>query len=202
MEKFATRRTIGRLIDDGILPSVMMELNKASNNLKVVKVGRCDDDFAEVTLVDPDNVTRRHTVDLHNYKCSCRKWQITGKPCTHALAWICTNTGKIAIHDYYSVDKFKKAYAGLVPPMTDRTQWPVVDLGYKLYPPRQKRGPGRPRVQRIRGFLEPGRRTVRCKRCGGTGHFAKTCKLAEQDFDEETSEGYISTDNTALRGNK
>lgn len=101
----------------------MMELNKASNSLKVVKIARGDDDFAEVTLVDEDNVTRRHTVDLHNYKCSCRKWHVTGKPCNHALAWICANRGKIAdyVHEYYSVQRFRAAYAGMVPPMTDRT---------------------------------------------------------------------------------
>lgn len=100
-----------------------MELNKASNSLKVVKIARGDDDFAEVTLVDEDNVTRRHTVDLHNYKCSCRKWHVTGKPCNHALAWICANRGKIAdyVHEYYSVQRFRAAYAGMVPPMTDRT---------------------------------------------------------------------------------
>lgn len=74
MENCAARRTIGRLMDDGILPSVIMELNKASNNLRVVKIGRGDDDFAEVTLVDPDNITRRHTVDMQHHRCSCRKW--------------------------------------------------------------------------------------------------------------------------------
>ncbi|KAK3157974.1 hypothetical protein QOZ80_2AG0131160 [Eleusine coracana subsp. coracana] len=158
MEKMALRRKIGRLLDDGnhgILPSVMMELNKASNKLKVVKVGRGDDDFTEITLVDVDNMTRRHTVDLQNHKCSCRKWQITGKPCDHALAWICANRGNIADygHDNYSVQRFRAAYAGMVPPMIDRTQWPVVDLGYKLYPPRQKRGAGRPRVGGFVGFL-------------------------------------------------
>ena len=117
MEKMTSRREIGRQLDDGILPSIMMELNKASSNLKVVKIGRGDSDFAEVTLVDVDNVTRRHTVDLESHKCSCRKWQLTGKPCNHALAWICANRGKIAdyVHDYYSVQRFKAAYSGRVP---------------------------------------------------------------------------------------
>jgi len=71
--------------------------------------------------------------------------------------------------------------------MRDWTQWPMVELGYKLFPPRQKRGAGRPKVTRIRGFLEPGRKTVRCKRCHGPGHFAKTCKLAEAS-DEDSSD--------------
>lgn len=70
--------------------------------------------------------------------------------------------------------------------MTDRSQWPHVDLGFKVYPPRQKRGAGRPRVQRIRDCLEqPGRKRVTCKRCQGFGHFEKTCKLAEPVHQDE-----------------
>ncbi|EEC75422.1 hypothetical protein OsI_11928 [Oryza sativa Indica Group] len=155
---------------------VMKQLNDATSLLKVVKITRSDDGFAEVTLVDTDNKTRRHIVDLDNQKCSCRAWQITGKPCRHALAWICSSGGRIQdfVSPYYSVQMFRTAYAGRVPPMTDRTQWPVVDLGFKVHVPKQKRGAGRPRVQRIRGFLEPGRKRVKCKRCKRFGHFEKT----------------------------
>lgn len=130
---------------DGILSSVESQLNKESNNLRVVKVARCDNEFAEITLVDPDNITRRHTVDLQNQRCSCRQWQITGKPCTHALGWICYNRGihiKDFVHDYYSVRRFREAYAGRFPTMPDRTQWIHVDLGFKVFPPVQKRAPG------------------------------------------------------------
>lgn len=59
-------------MQDGILPSAEKELNKASNNLRVVKVARSDNDFAEITLVEANNITRRHTVDLQNHRCSCR----------------------------------------------------------------------------------------------------------------------------------
>ena len=123
-------------------------------------------------------------MDLVNHKCSCRVWQIIGKPCRHALAWILSNRGlqiKDFVHEYYSVARFKAAYADIVPPMTDRADWPKVELGYKLHPPLQKRAAGRPRVVRIRGSMEEraNKKKVRCKRCKGYGHFEKTCKLAE-----------------------
>ncbi|WVZ96790.1 hypothetical protein U9M48_042382 [Paspalum notatum var. saurae] len=86
MEKRYLRKKIGRLMHDGILPNVIKELNTISKNLRVVKVSRSDDDIAEVTLIDQWNNTRRHSVDLQNRKCSCREWQLTGKPCKHALA--------------------------------------------------------------------------------------------------------------------
>ena len=46
MEKMAHRRQIGRELDDSVLPSLMMELNKVSNSLRVVKIARGDNDFA------------------------------------------------------------------------------------------------------------------------------------------------------------
>ena len=91
------------------------------------------------------------------------------------------------VHEYYSVDRVRAAYADIVPPMSDRTDWPQVELEYKLLPPKQKRAAGRPRVVRIRGSAEQraNRKKVRCRRCKGFGHFAKTCKLAEPTEDDD-----------------
>ncbi|KAF0906251.1 hypothetical protein E2562_009255 [Oryza meyeriana var. granulata] len=104
-----------------------------------------------------------------------------------------------------SLKMFKAAYADWVAAMIDRSQWPEVDLGFKVHPPRQKRGVGRPRVQRIRGCLEPGRRRVMCRRCKGFGHFEKTCKLAEPAEEDDLGSHSISKkgrDKCALKMNK
>ena len=50
------------------------ELNTISINLKLVKVVRSDEDFAEVTLLDDWNNQKRHTVDLAHNSCSYREW--------------------------------------------------------------------------------------------------------------------------------
>ena len=133
-------------------------------------------------------------MDLQNRNCSCREWQVTGKPCKHALAWILSNRGiriQDYVHDYYSVARFKAAYQDRVEPIPDRSQWPIVDLGFKVYPSLLGRGAGRPRVVRIRGSLEKRatQKKVRCKRCGGFGHFAKTCKFPELGEDGEIGQG-------------
>jgi hypothetical protein len=190
MEKRYLRRMIGREMGEGILPSVIKELNLISKHLKVVKVTVSDEHFAEVTLLDDWNNPKRHTVNLVNHCCGCRQWQVTGKPCRHALAWILSNRGleiKDFVHEYYSVARFKAAYADRVPPMPDRADWPEVELGYKLHPPLQKRAAGRPRVVRIRGSMEEraNKRKVKCRRCKGFGHFEKTCKLAEPTEDDD-----------------
>jgi len=192
MEKRYLRKKLAQNWGDGILPGVMKDLNLKSNNLKVVKVKVSDDDFAEVTLLDDWNNQKRHIVDLKNKNCGCREWQVTGKPCKHALAWILSNRGlQIAdfVHEYYSVAKFRAAYEGRVEAMPDRSQWPEVDLGFKVYPPLLGRAPGRPKVQRQRGCLEKRatKKKVKCSRCRGFGHFAKTCKLEMVGEDGETA---------------
>jgi hypothetical protein len=80
------------------------------------------------------------------------------------------------VHDYYSVDRFKMAYAGEIWPMNDKAQWVQSDPGFIVYPPKHKRPRGRPRKQRILGYLEPGRKRHQCKKCKGFGHQARTCK--------------------------
>ena len=122
---------------------------------------------------------------MNNRKCSCREWQVIRKPCKHALAWIQSNRGlKIDdfIDDCYSIARFKAAYVDRIEPLPDRTQWPVVELGFKVFPPLLGRGAGRPKVQRYKGCLEKNasEKVVRC-----TGHFEKTCKLAEIGEDGE-----------------
>ena len=192
MEKRYLRKQIGRQMEDGILPNVLKELNTISKNLQVVKIVRSDDDIAEVTLIDRWNNTRRHSVDLKNQKCSCREWQITGKPCRHALAWILSNRGVNIgdyVHEYYSVARFRAAYEGRVEALPDRSQWPDVDLGFKVYPPLLGRSARRPRKVRIRGCLEKNatKKKVKCSRCKEFGHFAKTCQMPVVGEDGETA---------------
>lgn len=81
------------------------------------------------------------------------------------------------MHQYYSVDKFKTVYAGLVMPMTYKNQWPRVDLGFRLWLPILKRAVGKPRNRRYKGCEEGGssKRTTRCKRCEQFGYMKKTC---------------------------
>jgi len=89
------------------------------------------------------------------------------------------------IDNYYLVHKFKKAYEHVITPMNGRDQWPEVDMGFKLWPPRLKRAARRPRTRRMKGAEEGGKTTRQrqCKRCGQFGHMMKTCNETVYDSD-------------------
>ncbi|XP_052158156.1 uncharacterized protein LOC127775885 [Oryza glaberrima] len=81
------------------------------------------------------------------------------------------------VDDCFSVEKFKKAYAGTFNPMTSKDRWTHVDLGYKIKKPRLRRKPGRPRVARMKASDEAGTsKRKKCTECNELGHTAKTCQ--------------------------
>jgi ribosomal protein L32 len=85
------------------------------------------------------------------------------------------------VHEYYSVSRFRAAYAGEIEPLTDKNQWPQVDTGFVLLAPiptGKKKGAGRTRKQRMKSWWEGGSRTGslnKCKKCGEVGHREANC---------------------------
>jgi hypothetical protein len=124
----------------------------------------------------------RYDVNLEQKICTCRAWQVTGKPCTHALAFIAKLSRKVQldefVHEYFSIDRFRKTYAGTFSPMTSKDSWPHVDLGYKIKKPKLRRKPGGPRKSRIKAYDEAGTSKKRktCSECHELGHTAKHCQ--------------------------
>ncbi|KAK8705322.1 hypothetical protein V6N13_048926 [Hibiscus sabdariffa] len=104
-------------------------------------------------------LANQHTVDLDSTTCSCRKWDLIGVPCCHAISCI------LMIHG--------------------PNQWsPVLDME-PILPPQLRRPPGRPHKVRKKEADEPlvsgkvGKKgeTKRCRKCGKKGHNdVRTCK--------------------------
>jgi len=180
MKKHKIRRDLVTTMKGRILPHITKDLNERIRNLNYV-IHKGPNNIAEIERATEKMKTWRHTVDLDKKECSCRRWQITGLPCTHALCLITSSRTRNVedyVDDYYSVDRFKKAYEGTVMPMTDRSQWPKVELGFKIWPPVLKRSAGRPRSRRIKSVQGGGKKVTRqmqCKRCGQFDHMMKTC---------------------------
>lgn len=82
------------------------------------------------------------------------------------------------VDEYFSIDRFRKAYASTFNPMTSKDSWPHVDLGYKIKKLKLRRKPGRPRKSRIKAFDEvgPSKKQKTCSECHELGHTAKYCQ--------------------------
>jgi hypothetical protein len=107
---------------------------------------------------------------------------VTGKPCNHDLPFIAKISREVQmdqfVHEYFSVDRFRKAYASKFNPMTSKDQWPHVDLSYKIKKPKMRRKSGRPRKSRIKPHDEvtTTKKRKMCYECNELGHTTKTCQ--------------------------
>jgi len=187
MDKYFTRARIAEKLTGKILKSVVKEMNDKSRNLNY-KLHKSHPFIGEVSGVGKDLRVWRHIVDLKAHECSCRKWQMRGIPCSHAISYIGSRR-ELDLEDfvspYYSVQMFKAAYATWVPGLPDKSLWKKVNMGFKLLPPILKRAAGRPRTRRYKGVEEGGstKRRAKCKRCQGFGHLQKTCTEPVPDPD-------------------
>jgi hypothetical protein len=176
INKFVEREKIARNMQGTIIPSIIQDLNAKSKAIKDHEVLICGGFTAEVTVS-----TIRHSVNMDQKTCSCRVWQVTGKPCNHALSVIAKLSRDVQmeefVHEYFSVDRLRKTYAGVFLAITSKHQWARVDLGYKICKPKLRRKPGRPRKSRIKASDEIGtKKRRRCTECNELGHLAKTCQ--------------------------
>ena len=190
-----------------IVPSVMKALMAKTKGLEMSLIRRSPTE-AEVTATDREKREWRYPVDLEKWSCSCRQWQVTGKPCIHALFFVTSLRGEASgidqyVHKFYSVEKFRATYADNLPALEGKQQWEIVNPGFKLSAPVQNRAPGRPRKTRIRSSSEGkglGPRRKKCGRCGGRGHHANKCKNSvDAAFGEDEHWGAENAEEPAVQ---
>lgn len=136
-------------------------------------------------------------VNLTTKECSCRKWELTGLPCKHAVAAIWNahkNDIEVGveedwIHKAYRLDTWREVYDQKINPISGASTWPRSDCPTKLLPPNHHPQIGRPSKKRKRAADEnvtqstvtAGRllrtgKTVTCSKCKQKGHNSRKCK--------------------------
>ncbi|KAL0453314.1 UNVERIFIED_CONTAM: hypothetical protein Slati_1309500 [Sesamum latifolium] len=90
----------------------------------------------------------RHTVNLTEQTCSCRKWQLTGIPCAHAISGMFFMGYKPEdyVDECYKKAVFFKVYSHLMMPLHGPEEWPQSERK-PLLPPIIERMPGKPKKQ-------------------------------------------------------
>jgi hypothetical protein len=131
MELFFQRRRTGEKLEGKILPSIINILNAQTRGLGHLSLAKSD--YYSVEVQDNNNVLAKHIVKAAEKFCSSLEWQHTGKPYQHGLVFIIAQPFRDVgmeyfVNDYFSIEKFKKAYARKVEPIADQSFWPQVDI--------------------------------------------------------------------------
>lgn len=165
---------------------VCPKIEKVIENLKV-DARTYDVEYAGNYIYKVRVGVRTFVTHLGNQTCTCRKWDLTGVPCSHAIAAIMKDKRDPTsfVHPFYHKETFMLSYESIINPIPDDSQWVHVELDAITAPP-LRRPPGRPKKARRKASDEPKnahlvRRThqsLRCSKCQQYGHDTRTCKGA------------------------
>jgi hypothetical protein len=114
MELFFRRRHVREKLNGKILSSITNILNAKTRGLDHLSLAKGGHYCAKVQ--DYNNVLMKHIVKADLKFCSCLEWKHTGRLCRHALVVIIPQPFRDVgmeqfVDDYFSVKRFKKAYA-------------------------------------------------------------------------------------------
>ncbi|XP_056175213.1 uncharacterized protein LOC115669081 [Syzygium oleosum] len=128
----------------------------------------------------------KYVIDVFKRDCTCRRWQLTGIPCPHAISAL--NHRREDAYDYvdvcYKKEKFLAAYQNMLMPIRGERFWKKTNNeAHEPLPARVK--PGRRKHKRLReeGEVASGTRMSRrgmkmtCQTCKKTGHNSLTCPV-------------------------
>ncbi|XP_071719175.1 uncharacterized protein [Rutidosis leptorrhynchoides] len=143
MVRFYKKRKTVEKWKGTLVPMAKRHINNISKKLGKYEVHRCSDNRAQVNFKG-----RQWEVVLNEQTCTCRVWQVKGLPCIHAATFISSimdNNWDKYVHTYFTIEKFKEAYALEIAPMLEKDKWVHKETREKIYPPIIKSPPGRPK---------------------------------------------------------
>ena len=151
-----------------------------------------------------------HIIDINSKTCDCRRWQLTGVPCSHAIACLRHEriNPKSMLAPCYSIQAFNTAYEFNIWPCRDQRQWEKVD-GPQVQPPLYEKKVGRPPKSRkkqpheVQGkngpkFSKHGV-TVHCSYCTEANHNSAGCKLKKMGFTSAEAKALVANTQAQLQ---
>ncbi|KAK1422120.1 hypothetical protein QVD17_25014 [Tagetes erecta] len=135
-------------------------------------------------------------VDVQTKTCSCRKWELIGIPCKHAVA-VNWNMGSNAMNvglleswvsDVYRLSTWQEVYKHTIVPICGVELWTPSNCPTTLLPPKHHIQVGRPKKKRrktqdemmskvpLEGKLTRYGHMKHCSKCKHAGHNSRSCK--------------------------
>lgn len=199
MELIYTRRADSSKWITKLTPSMEEKLKCEISKVSSLQVFLSHDEIYEVHGQSVD------VVDVEHWDCSCRGWQLTGLPCSHAIA-VLEFLGRSPYSycsRYFTVEGYCITYAESVHPIPimEKSEQSKPSHGTITVTPPIKRSSlkrleqsslsqvaavtKRRRKKKQSGSLELSKRQFKCSRCKGLGHNKKTCSASNSDSSEE-----------------
>ncbi|KAM5573827.1 hypothetical protein ABKV19_013389, partial [Rosa sericea] len=142
------------------------------------------------------SVSSQHSVRLDTKSCTCRRWDVSGLPCGHAIAAIYSKgrSPDEFVDEHYRMEKYLKAYEPVINPIAGVNEWEIIHR--PIAAPLYRAQPGRPKTKRNK---EPGEKPlaagseklprsfysqVKCGGCHKKSHNVRTCLRRNQENGE------------------
>jgi hypothetical protein len=184
MRRFQVNRASIAKMSGKLCPKIQVKVDKAG-----VKASECLLLYAGEGKYEVNYRQQKFVVNLREKTCGCKKWDITGIPCHHAISAILHEGRKI--EDYvdhcYTIEKYRKSYEPIIHPVPSMEQWTRTQYD-PVDPPFERCHPGRPKRMRRRDPSEPRNpfrfskvgTNIKCSSCNKFGHNSRTCPLAKK----------------------
>ena len=140
---------------------------------------RSDDGLWQVKSGD-----NTHAVNLDMYTCSCRKWDLTGLPCNHAVAAIYAARmhPEDFVSEFFKKPMYSTSYRPIFYPVEGEHGWTKTNTPDIMPPGFQDHMKGRRQVKRRKGKFEVPKpkdtsrmATITCSNCKLQGHKYTSC---------------------------
>ena len=126
------------------------------------------------------------SVDTRLEKCSCRRWDLLGIPCSHGVPALRYDNipPKSRVNSCYSIETYYMAYEHVIMPCKDVIEWAKMKAAHITPPPLQKKKGRKAKNRRKQPEDKEGKRGVKntrkgvvihCGYCGSPGHNINGC---------------------------
>ncbi|KAL2525338.1 Uncharacterized protein Adt_10392 [Abeliophyllum distichum] len=180
MKRIRLRRDRMKSYTGRLCPKIVRKLER-----EIAMSDGCTLDWSGGPQYQVNSPSGVYVVDLEARTCACRKWDLTGIPCCHAVAVIrdTRNDPEDYVDNCYTVESYLQCYNNILLPINGKELWPLSSCHIKAptwIVPKKRRQQKKRRRQADEDFIHQsqsqsklkrkGQVVMTCSECGLQGH--------------------------------